>query len=131
MRPSAKTIKAKGDRLLNKHFPDLKCVICGEKGYFHHLLPKSRYARYRWRLENLLPLCHSHHIFSPTMAPHSQNYHAVEAFAQWVKKNYRWKYVWTKEASENYAVSQINWQALYDQLVLDLKANRSWNKKGK
>lgn len=114
----------RGDKLITKFGHGQPCAVCGTSAgvCLHHLLPKSRFARYRFRLENLVPLCPTHHLLSNNLAPHSTNFLAVERFHEWLILNRPSQESWCRnaEAEAHQLTGKIDWSDLYTALVNDL-----------
>jgi len=107
------------DKLLAEHARGKRCAICNQSpAHYHHLLPKSRYACYRAEKKNLILLCPKHHTFGLECCAHSQNYLAVVAFEEWLKKNRPKQHTWATEAWLNKApVRRIDYEELYKNMV--------------
>jgi hypothetical protein len=112
-----------GDKFLREQARKERCAVCGATpAAYHHLLPKSRYARYRFTKQNLLPLCSKHHVFGVELAAHSQCYIAVEAFINWLKRNRPKQYKWTqKAAKEKSPMRRINYEELYNNMLKEFE----------
>jgi len=117
------TWRDKGDNLITAFGHGQLCAVCGASAgvCLHHLLPKSRFARYRFKLENLVPLCPTHHILSNDLAPHSTNFLAVERFHEWLKLNRPAQEAWCRNAETWRFPGKIDWEELYADLVETLR----------
>lgn len=61
-----------------------QCAICQKTQYLnaHHLISRKVY-KYRWKIENGISLCPSHHEFSVELSAHN----APWSFEIWLKEN--------------------------------------------
>ena len=114
--------KQTGDELVTEIGRGMLCAVCGTPNgvCLHHLLPKSRFDRFRFRRENLLPLCPSHHKFSNELAAHAGNALAVQRFSEWLALNHPLQDAWIRK-HECTKVVRLDWRKLYAAFVSDLE----------
>ena len=60
------------------------CIICGAHGVWHHLMPRNTCPMLLEHPEGGVRLCNEHHTYSNTIAPHSPNAKAVQAFNEFM-----------------------------------------------
>ena len=113
----------KGDKLLREYSKGQRCAVCNTDQHvcLHHLLPKSRFGRYRFELWNLIPLCPTHHTMGSHLSAHNENLLCVERFWQFLKERYPTRLALLRKKESQYMVSTIHWEDLYKKLVKDLK----------
>lgn len=116
----------KGDDLLTAYFRGQPCAVCGTtKGVCgHHLLPKSRYACFRFCLDNLLPLCPSHHTMGTDLAAHNQSTVVVGRFIQFMQENMPSRWQWAEEHALDHSPHKINWQTEVEKLQAWIAAKK-------
>jgi len=116
-KPSRKCITKNLDDLARKVIKarDKVCVRCGKTLNLQvaHVLPKGKYTRLRWELDNLLLLCwYCHFIFAhrnPLM------------FTDWFKKKYEDRYIWLRRRSQINDKSKIDYKLIEIYLKETLK----------
>jgi hypothetical protein len=61
-----------------------QCAICGKTEYLnaHHLISRKVF-KFRWKIDNGISLCPSHHEFSVELSPHNAPWN----FEIWLKEN--------------------------------------------
>lgn len=103
-------------RLLASKAKTNKCAVCGvSPASYHHLLCKNRFVRYIGDPRVLIELCHSHHVFSSDLAPHSPSVVGVECFIEWMHLNRPEQYKWVEHARK------INFKPDYENMYNTLK----------
>ena len=74
------------------------CAVCGRRGRLdpHHILGKGAYPRYRFAVENGLPLCRFHHRTG--CRGHISAHGTPRKFDEWLKEHYVDKWKWLQSA---------------------------------
>ena len=88
----------KADREITRIYRAKQCLICGAHNpQPHHMICKSRCAYHRHTLENIIPLCSTHHTFGNDISAHSKSVLVVERFVEHIRTHHPEVYHWAQE----------------------------------
>lgn len=112
--PRSKYWRNKADAEITRLYKNEPCWICHKlPSEPHHLLAKSQHALHRHSLENLMPLCPSHHRFGK-MAPHSVDSMAVQDFNDYIRRVFPDTWAWME--AHRFDKGKPDYRAAYERL---------------